>query len=72
MAATGQCRGYAFKNGKLDVSGSFGFEMGVNISRIRFLGVNSSLKEVIVEQARRRFPMIRRTRCWMSGSGNPS
>ena len=38
-----------FKNGKIDMPGSFGFAMGVNISRIRFLGVNSSLKEVIVD-----------------------
>jgi alpha-glucosidase len=39
----------SFKNGKLDVSGSFGFAMGVNVSRIRFLGATSSPKEVIVD-----------------------
>jgi alpha-glucosidase len=39
----------SFKNGKLDVSGSFGFATGVNVARIRFLGANSSLNEVIVD-----------------------
>ena len=39
----------SFKNGELDVSGSFGFATGVNVSRIRFLGVNSSPKEVVVD-----------------------
>jgi len=39
----------SFKNGKLDVSGSFGFATGVNVSRIRFLGVNSTPKQVIVD-----------------------
>jgi hypothetical protein len=69
----GECTvqgGTVFKYGKLDVSGSFGFATSVNISRISFLGVNSLPKEVIVEQARRWFRMIRRTKCWMSGSGN--
>ena len=31
------------------MSGSFGFATGVNISRIRFLGVNSSPKQIIVD-----------------------
>ena len=39
----------SFKNGQLDVSGSFGFATGVNIFRIRFLGVNSSPKQIIVD-----------------------
>ena len=39
----------SFKNGKLDVSGNFGFATGVNVSRIRFLGVNSPPKQVIVD-----------------------
>ena len=38
-----------FKNGKLDVSGSFGFATGVNSSRIRFLGVNSPPRQVIAD-----------------------
>lgn len=39
--------GTAFKNGKLDVSGSFGLATSVIISQIRFLALNSSTKEVI-------------------------
>jgi alpha-glucosidase len=39
----------SFKKGKLDVSGSFGFATGVNVSRIRFLGVNSPPKEVLID-----------------------
>ena len=39
----------SFNKGKLDVSGNFGFTTGVNISRIRFLGVNLPPKEVLVD-----------------------
>ncbi|KAF8957752.1 glycoside hydrolase family 31 protein [Flammula alnicola] len=37
-----------FKDGRLDVSGSFGYATGVNVSRVRFLGVTSSPKQVSV------------------------
>ncbi|KIM49885.1 glycoside hydrolase family 31 protein [Hebeloma cylindrosporum] len=39
----------SFKNRKLDVSGNFGFATGVNVSRVRFLGINSPPKEVVVD-----------------------
>ena len=39
----------SFKKGKLDVSGSFGFATGVNVSRIRFLRVSLPPKEVLVD-----------------------
>ena len=33
---------FAFGNGRLDVSGQFGFPTGVNVARVRFLGVKES------------------------------
>ncbi|KAF8870107.1 family 31 glycoside hydrolase [Gymnopilus junonius] len=37
-----------FANGKLNVSGSFGYNLGVNVQRVRFLGIASSPKRVLV------------------------
>lgn len=38
-----------FKDGKLDVWGDFGFSTGVNVSRVRFLGVGSQPNRVLVD-----------------------
>ena len=38
----------SFKKWKLDMKGGFGFATCVNVSRIRFLGVNLSSKQIIV------------------------
>ena len=38
----------AFANGKLNVSGTFRYNLGVKVSRVRFLNVRSSPKRVLV------------------------
>ncbi|KAH9477307.1 putative alpha/beta-glucosidase agdC [Psilocybe cubensis] len=40
---------FAFSNGKLDVSGRFGYRTGVNVARVRFLGVNANPSRVTVD-----------------------
>lgn len=39
----------SFKNGRLDVSGSFAHATEVKVSRVRFLGVTSAPKQVSVD-----------------------
>lgn len=39
---------FDFKKGKLTVTGKFGFDLGVNVARVRFLGVAKSPKSVSV------------------------
>lgn len=39
-----------FANGKLNISGSFGYNLGVNVSRVRFLGVGSTPSSVLVNE----------------------
>lgn len=40
---------FAFANGKLDVSGRFGYRTGVKVERVRFLGVTSNPSRVTVD-----------------------
>lgn len=40
---------FAFRNGKLDVSGRFGYRTGVNVGRVKFLGVTANPSKVTID-----------------------
>ncbi|KAF9554267.1 alpha-glucosidase [Agrocybe pediades] len=41
--------GFNFKNGKLAVTGQFGFDVGVGVKRVRFLGVDKMPTKVVMD-----------------------